>query len=423
MAYNALLLREYDRARIGNAWDAGGKAVSRREAALLEYYQRKTRRKLFEIGISYITATNWVGVIGVANHCIEVIPKIDVLGELKARENFLYMISRAGLVPLAAADIARLTSADKPLLVAYMELYVDQLASEWRKGQIKRYILFEENRNYIKGKLLFPMHLRKNFLHKERFFTASDEFTCDNKISQLLKAALRVCQEQGFSNRVAQKARSLMPDFEDVTDVNPDIIVREDFSIDRLISRFIPLLNLAKSILKDISPSPAESGSAVYSLMFDMNIVFERFIAVEVKAALREESVRVEHPAKSRSLLLQDGQKRFALKPDIGIVIDNKYTLLDTKWKRLDITKRHNNVSQSDVYQMYAYGKEYDSQRVILLYPHIGDFSNNVATYCHWENEPAKKIEVRTIDVSSPLSDKKVRSQLRKGLKDMVVAG
>jgi len=423
MANEALVIREYDKARLADRWDAEGKAVSLREAVLLEHYQYITNKRLFEIGQRYIKATNWVGVIGVASHCIEVIPKIDEPDNKKARENLLYMIYRAGMVPLTEADIARLTSVDKPLLIAYMELYVDKLASEWRKGQIKRYIPFEENRNCIKGKILFPLHLRKNFLHKERFFTASDEFTCDNKPSQLLKAALRVCQKQCFSNRVAQKARSLMPDFEDISDVNHGIIVREDFSTDRLISRFIPLLNLAKSILRDVSPSPSKSGDSVYSLMFDMNIVFERFIAAEVKAVLREEPFRVKHPAKGRCLLLENGQKRFALKPDIGIIKDNKYTLVDTKWKRLDNRKAHNNVSQADAYQMYAYGKEYDSQRVILLYPGTEDFRNEVATYCHCENEPAKRIEVRTIDVSAPLLGKETRKRLRKDLKDMIIAG
>ena len=39
--------------------------------------------------------------------------------------------------------------------------------------------------------------------------------------------------------------------------------------------------------------------------------------------------------------------------------------MIDTKWKRLDMSRPHENVSQSDVYQMYAYGKEYDLPKVI----------------------------------------------------------
>jgi len=233
MIRGALTLREYENARIGPAWDPRAKTLSRREVALLDLHQRQTGRKLFDLGYRSVKATNWVGVIGVANHCIEVIPKIDEPDELKVRENLLYMIARAGLIPLSAADIARLANTNKPLLVAYMELYVDNLTREWRKGQIRRYVVREENRTCLKGKLQIPAHLRRNLLHQERFFTASDDFTCDNAVSQLLKAALRSCQEQLFSNRVTQKARSLMPDFEEVSDVQRGATSMKQIQVDR----------------------------------------------------------------------------------------------------------------------------------------------------------------------------------------------
>jgi 5-methylcytosine-specific restriction endonuclease McrBC regulatory subunit McrC len=45
--------------------------------------------------------------------------------------------------------------------------------------------------------------------------------------------------------------------------------------------------------------------------------------------------------------------------------------LVDTKYKVLDNSKQHDGLSQSDFYQMYAYGnagrRHYD--RVVLLYP------------------------------------------------------
>lgn len=422
MIRGALTLREYEKARIGSVWNAMDKKVSRREVALLDLHQRQTGKKLFDLDYRSIMATNWVGVIGLANRCIEVIPKIDEPNELKARENLLYMIARAGLVPLSAADIAQLANTNKPLLAAYMELYVNHLTREWRKGQIRRYVLHEENRTCLKGKLLLPIHLRTNLLHQERFFTASDEFTCDNAVSQLLKAALRRCEEQGFSSRVVQKAKSLMPDFEEVSDSQPSVQDMKHIQVDRCISRFEPLLNMAKFILKDVSPSPAESGHAVYSLMFDMNDVFERFIAAEMKAAMRGEPVRVKYQVTERSLLKRNGCRQFALRPDIGVFQRKRILcMIDTKWKRLDRNRSHDNVAQSDIYQMYAYGKEYDSPRVILLYPQHGELPSRVADYQHHEGEPAKRIEVRTIDVSEPLSRGDIRRRLQNTLHSMVI--
>lgn len=46
--------------------------------------------------------------------------------------------------------------------------------------------------------------------------------------------------------------------------------------------------------------------------------------------------------------------------------------IIDTKWKRLaaSIDDAKQGVSQSDVYQMMAYGRLYECPRLMLLYPH-----------------------------------------------------
>lgn len=422
MIPGALVLREYETAYIGPSWDSTTKTVSRKEVALIDLHQRSTGRQLFHLSYRTIKATNWVGVIGIGARCIEVVPKIDEPSELKVRENLLHMIARADLVPLSAADIARLANTNKPLLTAYMELYVDQLTREWRKGQIKRYVLHKENRTCLKGKLLLPIHIRTNIVHLERFFTASHEFNCNNSISQLLKAALRKCREQAFSSRVVQKAKSLMADFEEVSDVDADEHVMKQIQVDRCISRFEPLVNMAKFIIRNISPSPAGPGHPVYSLMFDMNEVFERFIAAEITAALRGESCRVKYPVTGRSLLQSRGRRQFALRPDIGVYRGrSNLCVIDTKWKKLDRNRSHDNVSQADIYQMYAYGKELDSPKVILLYPQHSDLPYAVADYEHIEDAPAKRILVRTVSVSEPFSRRDVKSNLRRTLREMIL--
>ena len=264
--------------------------------------------------------------------------------------------------------------------------------------------------------------LRTNLLHQERFYTAHDEFTSDNPISRLLKAALQRCRGQTFSSRISQKARLLLADFDEVSDLGIDNHEIGRIQVDRTISRFEPLLNMAKFIIKHLSPSPAVTGSAVYSIMFDMNVVFERFIAAEMKVAFRGESSRVRYPAKGKSLLQQDGQPQFALRPDIGIWSSGGFQcFVDTKWKKLDQSRPHGKVSQADIYQMYAYGKRYDVPKVILLYPHHTDLPQVVGNYQHHEVEPAKQILVRTINISEPLNRRDVTTRLRKTLREMVL--
>lgn len=44
------------------------------------------------------------------------------------------------------------------------------------------------------------------------------------------------------------------------------------------------------------------------------------------------------------------------------------------KWKRIDPGERNHGVSQSDVHQLFAYGKRYGCRQVALLYPKTAAF-------------------------------------------------
>ena len=57
------------------------------------------------------------------------------------------------------------------------------------------------------------------------------------------------------------------------------------------------------------------------------------------------------------------------MKPDIVITQNAKTFIMDTKWKVLSDSKVNYGISQSDMYQMYAYHKKYNAQNVTLLYP------------------------------------------------------
>ncbi len=72
----------------------------------------------------------------------------------------------------------------------------------------------------------------------------------------------------------------------------------------------------------------------------------------------------------------------FRLKPDIVLYQKKMLAVIDTKYKLLSETHRYENVSQSDVYQMYAYGAKTGAEKVMLLYPDDGDL-----TYINWKME------------------------------------
>lgn len=427
---NTLVLREYEAFRIGERWDAAARTISRHDAERIALFQSGSARRPIELGYQTGRATNWVGTLGLGRRVIEVVPKIDTssgaLSEARTRENLLQMIARAGIVPVTEADTARMSgSAGDPLLVAYLGLYVEKLTREWRRGAVKEYVSRSENRNFLRGKLLFQDQLRVNLVQHQRFFTACDEFIEDGPVSRLLKAALVCCLKQKMCALVSRNAKRLLQDFEGVSHVAFSSEALSRIQVNRQILRFEPLVHLARLILRNLSPRSSESGNNVFSLMFDMNEVFERFVAAELTSAIRETGVSVVSQVKGKSLLLKNGRRKFNLRPDIGVFSRGKAVcLLDTKWKRLDMSKPHANISQSDMYQMYAYGREFDSPVTVLLYPRFGSLPEKVAAYTHHPDRGAdesdRMIIVRTIDLSSPISSLDVQRKMWRSLSEWV---
>ena len=52
--------------------------------------------------------------------------------------------------------------------------------------------------------------------------------------------------------------------------------------------------------------------------------------------------------------------------------------VLDTKWKIVDNQKNNYGLLQSDLYQIYAYGKKYNSNDIYLIYPKSKNFKFSI---------------------------------------------
>ncbi len=420
MRPSVLLLREHQTARIAREWCPKGCTVTIREVRALDRLQRSTGKDYFDLRYNSIKATQWVGMVGIGNRAIEVVPKTDRADGPAARQNLVYMVSRAGLVPMSQVDAALLGRASLPLLLAYMSLYVRNLGREWLRSPVREYVSSERDRTCLKGRLLMAQQIRRNACHAERFYTDHDEFTRDNRIARVLKAALRVCEKQNMSGELRRSARLLLREFDEVEDVHVDRL-RVDFAmVDRRNARYEVLLNMARFRLENVSPDSSSPHENVYSLMFDMNMVFERFVLAEVRRALRNEDLRVKAQQRSRHLLRCGGKPRFALKPDIGIYRSGKpVCLIDAKWKLLDMGRRDHGVSQADMYQMYAYGKEYDSPRVLVLYPGSSEHPARLITYEH-AADPLRLIEIAALDVSGFMQSPSRRQRLGDKIRELL---
>ncbi|MDR3136235.1 MAG: McrC family protein [Coriobacteriales bacterium] len=59
----------------------------------------------------------------------------------------------------------------------------------------------------------------------------------------------------------------------------------------------------------------------------------------------------------------------YSLPPDIVFRHNERTIVVDTKGLLLSTTDRNHGILQFDMDQMYAYGKKYDAEKILLLYP------------------------------------------------------
>jgi 5-methylcytosine-specific restriction enzyme subunit McrC len=88
--------------------------------------------------------------------------------------------------------------------------------------------------------------------------------------------------------------------------------------------------------------------------------LFERYVAAWVRQSLKPgASLRTQ--AASEFLCHHNGEKIFRLEPDLLVQADDRRWILDTKWKLINSFDRSAKygLSQSDFYQLYAYGLKY----------------------------------------------------------------
>jgi 5-methylcytosine-specific restriction enzyme subunit McrC len=177
--------------------------------------------------------------------------------------------------------------------------------------------------------------------------------------------------------------------------------------IDRTNSRWRQLLNFAKMLLGECFQATSSGAMSGFSLLFEMNALFEDYVARMLLRALAGSRLQVIAQGGRRYCLeTSEGRRLFQTKPDILVMRDGFVEqVIDTKWKRLgrraDDPKQ--GIGQTDVYQMMAYGQLYKCRKLALLYPHYQALGEATMKATHRVAVEGRddELQVATINLSS----------------------
>ena len=306
---------------------------------------------------------NYVGVIQTQDGTtIEILPKIESVTTQDSKAILLKMLKNLKKSPFKHFNTANLKATKLPLLEIFISMFLEELALLVRKGIRSGYIQKEENLHFLKGKLKLSEQLKRNTVHKERFYVEYEEFSNNRVENQLIKTTLEYLYKKSHSSKNQQKIREYLFVFDEVSSTHTP---KEDFKkiqTSRETKAYESVLLYAKTFLLENSFSPYKGSDVAFALLFDMNILFESYVGAYLKKKCKD--VRLQDKGKH----LIDSHKKFALRPDIVLYKDTeKEIIADTKYKNITSQK---DISQADMYQLYAYGTKYqNTSQLYLIYP------------------------------------------------------
>ncbi len=352
-----------------------------------------------------ITIKNYVGLIQMKDGFqVQILPKIafgdeEDSGNAKTKRVFLRMLRSMKDFPSKIFNDASLKVEQMNLYEIFINMYLQEVRHLVKRGIKSAYVSQEDNLRYYKGKLLVGQHLRANLVHKERFYVGYEEFLSNSPENRLVKSTLEKLQKITSSAENSKEIRQLLTAFELV---ESSTNYQKDFSkvvIDRNTKDYEMLMQWSKVFLMNKSFTTFSGSTTSRALLFPMESVYESYVSQQMKKVFRPDGWDISTQDKGHYLFMNP-RKKFALRPDIVLTKDDHTVIMDTKWKNLiNNEKKNYGISQSDMYQMYAYSKKYKTSEIWLLYP-INDEMRN-SKPIKFDSEDGTTVNLFFVDVAN----------------------
>jgi 5-methylcytosine-specific restriction enzyme subunit McrC len=310
-----------------------------------------------------LQAQNYVGLIQTKNGTtIEILPKIKNKNDEKLKKLLLKMLKTLKNSPFKSFNTAQLKNSKMPLLEIFISMFLEEVDKLIKRGIKNDYIQKEKNLKFLKGKLKLKEQIKKNFIHKERFFVEYDEFISDRIENRIIKTTLKYLYKKSRLNKNQKRIREFLFIFDKVKECKNIKIAFDNIKLNRQMKDYENIILWARIFLFRNSFTPYKGKNVAFALLFDMNKLFESYVYDFLKKICK--NIKAQH--KKHYLVYENQIKgKFSLIPDI--VIDDGKIIMDTKWKILNEEK---DINQSDIYQMYAYATKYKNcKKVCLVYP------------------------------------------------------
>lgn len=335
-------------------------------------------------GAQWLRLDSFVGILETpCGTTLEILPKHHDADSSKevSRALLVRMIQASLDLPTREVGTADIALFQAPLSEWLSRQFLQALEHLIKCGMKFDYLRIEEEQRHLRGQLDVVRQLRQTPDRSHYFHTRHDVFSLDFAENRLIKSALLLVAK---STKEAANWRLSHELLQVLAEIPASRRFRLDFKAWRhgqLMAHYAPILPWCQLVLGQHLPIAVQGQWHGMSILFPMEKLFERF----VEAALRRDmpkTVQITSQSREAYVCQHNGRGFFQLRPDLLMEYRGRRVVLDTKWKRLneqDLDKKYN-ISQSDFYQLFAYGHKYiredqAEKELVLIYPKSATFT------------------------------------------------
>ena len=382
-------------------FDKGEKRITEDQFKALQTYYGEGI-PFYKLNNNGVCFNEYVGVIQIGETVIEVLPKADNndFEENIWRDILIGMLRTVNNFEIKATSNSDLKTKPNTILELYYELFIIEIEYLIHNGLIKKYHQKENNVSALKGNLQFAKHLQQNLIHHERFYVKHNVYDVDHTLHFIIYKVIRLLKKINTNSKLSSRIGSLLLHFPEMEDMKVTSVTFDKLNFNRKNYSYKKAIDIAKLLLLQFHPDVRTGRNNVLALMFDMNKLWEQFVQVSIRRYKNEDETIITQNTK----LFWEPEigNQSTIRPDIVFFLNNKWLVLDTKWKNLGGT----NPSTEDLRQMYVYHKYYDAKSVALVYPGA-EFSRISGFYLDPITESRSEMEcsIITIPVNSNIKE------------------
>lgn len=357
-------LEVFEHARI----DVEANGLTPHELDTLVRWNDLFKGRYFRVGHRHLRTRHFVGFMQVGDLAIEILPKADrdAPGDATPwRDGLIEMLRVTGLMNLEHLPTASQALSRLSLIELIARAFLAEVERLLREGLAKSYRTVESNQPVFRGRLKVAEHLRANLVRADRVYVEHTVFDHHALINRIVLAALDALSWCALPNDLALRIEACAAQFPELAIGGIDSTAIDRVHLGRSTQRYAQALVYARLILAHQGPALRSGRERVFALLFDMNALWERFIAALLRRAAPP-GVTIESQASLPFWLPRHGKRRW-VRPDIIVrdVAETASLVIDTKWKVPD----DNQPDDDDLKQMFVYNELLGCNHAWLLYP------------------------------------------------------